>query len=144
MVNVLMAKCPYFKGTFARDELPVLRSLPAGLIVNSDVSSSPGTHWLAIWIDGDGKGILFDSFALPAIFPEINAFMDKYAPDGWAISMHALQSNDSDVCGYYAILFIYIISNDIEFCEFIKLFTNNKTFNDLLVKSIVLPLRQSI
>ena len=44
------------------DELPRTKFRPPAIIVNSDPSSQPGTHWLAIFLHCDGRGTFFDSY----------------------------------------------------------------------------------
>ena len=42
---------PFFLGVFASDELP---SNPRGVLIsNTDPSHLPGTHWIAIYINGN-------------------------------------------------------------------------------------------
>jgi hypothetical protein len=40
-----------FLGVFARDELPIIKNFPACFVVNTDVRSRPGQHWLAFYFD---------------------------------------------------------------------------------------------
>ena len=53
-------KC--FIGSFARDKLPKVKSLPAALIINTDTSTQPGEHWVDVSvfiINAAGKDFTF-------------------------------------------------------------------------------------
>ena len=61
-------------GIYARDQIPSLKNekRPFALVVNSDVASGPGEHWLALYAPRDSLKIeMFDSFGLP---PNIYSF----------------------------------------------------------------------
>jgi len=49
-------------GIYSVDTLPKQVEYPAALIVNLSPSTSPGTHWTAIYINKHGRGQYFDSF----------------------------------------------------------------------------------
>ena len=52
-----------FKGVYASDKIPNLNNLSCYCIVNVDKSDMPGSHWMSIAKDTEGKGaILYDSF----------------------------------------------------------------------------------
>ena len=48
-----------FQGVFSADTLP---RRPRLLVCNTDESTKPGQHWIAIHVDTDGRGEYFDSF----------------------------------------------------------------------------------
>ncbi len=54
----------YFLGVLSCDYLPKtpLKNLPAMLIFNTDPSTEPGQHWVAVYINNDGVSCFFDSF----------------------------------------------------------------------------------
>jgi hypothetical protein len=47
-IDALMRNAPSYRGTFSRDTIPDVTGL---MIVNTDPSHLPGTHWIAIFID---------------------------------------------------------------------------------------------
>ena len=57
---------PLFGGMRSCDRLPNKLDFQGrrAYIVNTDPHDRPGTHWLALWTDGEDCE-LFDSFALP-------------------------------------------------------------------------------
>ncbi|GFW54278.1 hypothetical protein TNCV_1560561 [Trichonephila clavipes] len=52
---------PYFQGVYSRDTLPPLQENMCA-IVNSDDSSQPGTHWLALFVNDKRELEFYDSF----------------------------------------------------------------------------------
>ena len=52
----------YFKGVFARDNIPFIISYPCSLIINTDPSTRPGEHWLALFFNSKKEAEFFDSF----------------------------------------------------------------------------------
>ena len=65
-----------FRGVFACDQLPkryVLR--PSGLVVNTDPSTQPGEHWVAIYIARGGESEYFDSYGQSVMLPKIRTFL---------------------------------------------------------------------
>ena len=58
----------YFKGYFPRDFLPKKFILPTSFIANTENSKSEGQHWLAFFIDNNGKLDFFDPMGFPPKF----------------------------------------------------------------------------
>ncbi|KAK3704916.1 hypothetical protein QZH41_005383, partial [Actinostola sp. cb2023] len=53
---------PAFLGVFPADRLPTTHRSGTGLIVNTDPSDRPGTHWVAMYWDNEGRAEFFDSY----------------------------------------------------------------------------------
>jgi hypothetical protein len=126
-----------FIGTFARDQLP--RILPKkfiALIVNTDPSTKPGEHWIAITFNKDGTGEYFDSYGLPPLNLEFIKFMQKHSPNGWVYNPVTLQCFDCITCGHYCIAYVKYRCHDYSFCDFLALFTSNTAHNDHIVRSL--------
>ncbi|GFW61345.1 uncharacterized protein TNCV_4136631 [Trichonephila clavipes] len=62
---------PYFQGVYSRDTLPPLQENMCA-IVNSDDSSQPGTHWLALFVNDKRELEFYDSFGQPPVFYNIS------------------------------------------------------------------------
>lgn len=91
-----------FKGVFACDKLPKskIKKKPACFIINTDPSSLPGTHWVALYFPKSGKTNYFDSFgAKPNIKPIIN-FINNNSRS-YVYNTNQLQNVFSTVCGNY-------------------------------------------
>ena len=123
----------HFLGVFPIDRLPVLPSLNclngAGgfcMIVNTDPSSLPGTHWLAVYINGDRRkpGEVFDSYGrVPPL--TLQRWLTKYCTT-WTHTKRFLQGPLSSLCGVYCIFVLDLKCTtgrsfkeivDSEFCE---------------------------
>ena len=94
-------------GVFAADQLPKsLPFLPCGLIVNTDMISHPGRHWLSFFICRDTVEC-FDSYGQPV--SDYNPlFMRWIRRHGLRVieNRTRLQSDTSNVCGLYCIYFL--------------------------------------
>jgi|GEM_PF-2026801 len=124
---ILTNNIPGFEvGVFASDQLRYIQSNKFAIVVNSDDSSKPGTHWLAIF--RDGKQIeFFDSFSFPPSFYSINIlrFLKKYNRK-FKTSNYQVQSNFSVMCGHFCVYFLINRSLGISFKEIIHSFSKSK------------------
>lgn len=141
-INKALKLLAYFKGTYPRDKIPVTKERPAAFIVNTDASSSPGTHWVAIFLDTDMRGEYFDPFGLPPLVAEFNLYLAQNCPNGYTWSNQTIQnvSFNSTVCGQYCILFVKLRSLGYTFCDMMQLFScTNTLLNDSLVRLYIKP-----
>ena len=90
-------------GTFARDKIPDIQheKRPWALVFNTDKSSEPGEHWLALFAEKDKKVEMFDSYGLS---PTFYSFTDN----DFRSSSRTIQALGSSVCGHYCLLFLYL------------------------------------
>lgn len=95
-----------FKGVYSRNNLPD-KIKNGAYVINLDERGKPGTHWVALYCEGD-KAIYFDSFAVGHLPMEIIEFVgDKDIRE----NIFRLQHYYSITCGYYCIAFIDWILN---------------------------------
>ena len=105
----------YFVGVFPQDAL--LRNkfvTPACFIVNLDVSSQPGSHWIAIYLDNSNVEV-FDSLGLdpttwsrkPTIL--LNFIREKSRTRKLRIS-RKIQPVSSNFCGVFCLFFLILRS----------------------------------
>lgn len=115
IANVLMSDpitAKWYKGVFCSDEIPVLRERSA-IVINTDDSTKPGSHWIAVFVENKDTIEMFDSFGRsPHAFGEnISSFTSNYKyvlhNDIW------FQHPDSIVCGVYCIYYIWMKSRGI-------------------------------
>ena len=92
-----------FVGVFAKDEIPNTPLRPMAIIVNTDSSSKPGTHWMAVFLFRNGGGEFFDSYGRYPV-PKIERYLNKHASRGWSYNLRAVQSRISTLCGAYCLL----------------------------------------
>lgn len=94
-----------FYGVCSIDKLPeFIHTRPFLMIVNTHTHNLPGEHWIAILIDANRNGELFDSLALPVnniLIRWLNRFTSK-----WKKNERALQHALSSSCGAFALFFI--------------------------------------
>ena len=110
-------------GTFARDQIPPLEheKRPFALVVNTDVAAEPGEHWLSVYAPrSTGKIELFDSYGLVPNFYSFDQSLFHY-------STRSVQDFSTQVCGHYALLFIYFRSRGKSFDRTINLLDCNFT-----------------
>ncbi len=76
-INELLSEYDCFIGTYPRDLLPKekIKIRPCALIVNTDESSKPGEHWLAIYLNANGIAEYFDSFGFMPMHNDIIKFL---------------------------------------------------------------------
>ena len=94
-------------GVFAADQLPtVIPFSPYGFIANTDVSSQPGTHWLAFFIV-DNTVECFDSYGQhPGVYNALFSAWVQNQTGNVRVNQTRLQSDTSNVCGLYCVYFL--------------------------------------
>ena len=79
-IERILRRDPYckkiFKGVYARDQIKRV-SYPSAYIINSDPSTRPGRHWIAVFFDRRGNGQYFDSYGLPPKVLGFTEFMNR-------------------------------------------------------------------
>ena len=126
----------YFIGVFARDQLPVKVKWPSCMVINTDKSNQPGSHWLAVNYDKDGNCDFFDSFGnSPSIFN-----LKKYF-ESTSISLSfnnkKIQGSFSEFCGHYCLVFLYFRCRGKSLETIENLFNNSADSNENLIKKII-------
>jgi len=121
-----------FQGVYSVDTLP---DQPKLLVCNTDPSTKPGKHWIAIYVDKRGRGEYFDSFGRPpsTLF---RRYLDKHCKT-WIFNRRQLQSVLSRFCGYYCCLFCVLRCRGVDMRRIVCQFPNDTSFNDVLVHSFV-------
>lgn len=99
----------YVAGVFPIDRLPNdFVKYPSGFIVNTDVHSKAGTHWLSLYIERNGRVEFFDSYGKPPSY--YNNCLTEW------INRHSLvirnnhrriQGDFSNVCGIYCLHYLH-------------------------------------
>jgi len=95
-----------FRGVFAADQLKNADlTRPCCLVLNTDPSHAPGTHWCAVFIPCKGRMEWFDSYGQsPASYgPYINAWFSGKA---YFHRQQRLQGKWSSVCGQYCLYYL--------------------------------------
>lgn len=134
-------KDPYarktFIGVYAKDKLPSIQSYPCSLVVNTDPSTKPGQHWLAIYFGKDKSSEIFDSFGLHPEQYDLVKYLTKYSKE-YDFNKTRLQDLDSAACGHYCIFYILLKSRCFSLNEILSLFHKfDFKVNDFMVEHIV-------
>lgn len=122
-----------FQGVFSADTLPVH---PRLFVCNTDPSTKPGTHWIAIHVEDEtGRGEYFDSFGRP---PEgvFRDYMNKHCAV-WTCNQKQLQSIISSFCGFYCCFYCICRSRGLELNKIVSYFTRDTGFNDYIVHDFI-------
>ena len=142
LLNVLQSD-PLTKSVFTSvlpsDRLPdTVSEKPRGFIVNVDSSDGPGTQWVAIYLTRDGEGEFMDSYRQqPSNYSEdFEAFL-KNNSITFTYNKYVLQSPWSSVCGQYCLFYTLHRCRNIPMSTIINMFTNDKEWNDMLVRDFI-------
>lgn len=121
-----------FLGVFARNKIPSVVEYPSFIIINTDRSTEPGTHWVAIRFTATVCEY-FDSFGLPPMYCEISKAIGtrKLLWNG-----RCIQHPTSKTCGEFCIAFVKMRSKNLSYVSFIKLFSRDTIANDKIVTCI--------
>ncbi len=100
----------YFLGVLPSDYLPKtpLKNLPAMLIFNTDPSTEPGQHWVAVYINNDGVSCFFDSFGRGPKDPRFPKAVQDFLKNNSIrvqYSNKQIQDFTSDTCGQHCVFF---------------------------------------
>ena len=99
-------------------------------VVNLDVYSDIGTHWVALWLY-DNNVTYFDSFDVEHIPKEIKTFINN---KNIKTNIFRIQAYDSVMCGYFCIGFIDFMLAGKTLTEYTNLFSpNNFKKNDDII-----------
>ena len=136
----ILFELPNFIGVFPQDFLCSLDiiTIPVSFIINLDLSSEPGSHWLALIISEKSIEI-YDSFGLdpkswqrkPSL---LFRFLKKFETTHKIFILPKFQPLDSNLCGVYCIFFL-IIRLSLSFTEIKKLFTSDTDLNSSILLS---------
>ena len=100
-----------FQGVFSADTLP---PPPRLLVCNTDESTKPGQHWIAIHVDIGGRGEHFDSFGQRPN-EHFEAYMNKHCRIWTFIQKQ---------------LFFMLRCRRMDMTRMVNMFTTDTAFND--------------
>lgn len=114
-----------FKGVYALNRIPKVLIRPAAIVVNTDPSSQPGTHWIAMYFPRKGCAEFFDSYGLR---PSRKEFVETLQSNAGCYISNGkrLQGDFSSVCGQYCCLFIWNRCKKKSMADFIQLFSRRQ------------------
>jgi hypothetical protein len=131
-INKLLSPYKCYCGTFARDQLPVIKKRPCAIIMNTDTSLEPGEHWVAVMISVDNSAEYFDSFGFGPMHTEVIDFLADNKVTKLLYNKQQLQSPLTSTCGIYCVLFVKLRCQGISFQEFMQLKFNDKYVTEVI------------
>ncbi len=118
-------------GVFPSDKIPTKVKGPCSMVVNTDPSTNPGSHWVAIFITRDSTAEYFDSYGQPPDVAEISSFLNKYNVGHY--NRKHIQGPFSSVCGHYCIYFVIQRWQNVHMADIVKKFSDDHDENDELI-----------
>ncbi len=104
---------------------------PLLAVCNTSDSDTQGSHWIAICIDGQRRGEVFDSFGMhPAVYGLTDVMQNTHT---WRYNDVCLQNHGTAVCGYYAIGYCRAKMRGISMLEYLSMFTKDTLLNDIAI-----------
>ena len=105
---------------------------PSASVINTDPSTKPGQHWVAVYITRDGVGEYFDSYRQPPSLSSITTFL-KQNTRQTVHNRTNLQGPLSAVCGQYSMFFLLHRCRNIHMDTIVGFFSTDKGGNDVAV-----------
>ena len=118
-----------FLGVFSADNLPVIQRKPCSLVVNTDVSSKPGEHWVSMFIPKRGALEYFDSFGREPHIKQHIEFIENNCNE-YRFNAASLQSRESSLCGHYCLMYIFHRSIGKSMKNFVDKFPNSNHYSN--------------
>ena len=130
-----MLKDPFIRqqygGVLAIDQLPIfVQKTPKIFIVNTDISSKPGTHWFVMYVTGTCEH--FDPAGLPTL-PASEQFLTQHSKQ-YLINTQRVQDYDTYTCGLFCLFYSFFRCRGFSFVEIMQMFHENLAVNAEIVK----------
>ena len=124
-----------FVGIYPRDLLPkTIRKRPAIIIINTDVSSGPGQHWVVVYL-GLSSAEYFDSYGLNVQSLDILTFIHNHSSK-YVYNDRVIQHIFSLKCGLYCLYYALKKARGANMVSILKPFkiTNPRYNEKVLIK----------
>lgn len=116
-------------GVFPADRIVQKWTKPCAFVFNTDDHTKIGTHWVAIYVDKNNRGLYFDSYGLPPLIRHHLRVIRKNCRQlRW--NTIQLQSPESANCGHYCVMFLHFLSLLGTMQQFQNIFSENLQEND--------------
>lgn len=130
----------YYGDVLAVDMLP---NVPVDtnrriFIVNTDVHTGPGDHWVLFYLPPHSPGEFFDSTGqdLTVYHPQMNHFMYLNKRE-YVYNEKRLQSRMASTCGHYCLYYAIHRCRGVSQDSIINSFTDDSRSNDAIVTQFV-------
>lgn len=137
-INYALQHFPSFIGTFACDQLPLIRinKRPFSLVINTDKKTESGEHWTAIHVPARGEPEYFDSFGFPPLIKTVQDFLGTNSDVFWTYSANSIQHPFSMSCGQFCTTFIKYRISGKSYQSFISIFSQDTSKNDIILRKM--------
>ena len=125
----------YFLGVFAVNKLPKRVPYPCCIIANTQPSTHPGEHWVAIYIDEQNRGNYFCSYGKTP--PPIIEQWIKKNTEEYELMSKRIQGSFSTTCGQYCLFYLHFRCCNVTHVTIASLFSSELRENDLIVNSFI-------
>ena len=120
-INEILKNDKNYIGTFSKNNVPILKNNQS-TIVNLANLNDKGSHWIGMKYV-DKTLFYFDSYGIPYI-PDI--IKNQYSDNKIITNIYRIQSNNSNECGKFCIMFIQSnIKNESDYIKFLLQFEKN-------------------
>jgi hypothetical protein len=125
-----------FCGVVPYDKLPIKKlRRPCSIIINTQKSTEPGEHWVAIYLPRRGKIEYFDSYGFRPTIDKIYHLI-KLNGINYVHNDKTIQGVDSKNCGLFTLFYIYFRARGYSIKQYLKFFITNKIHNDIFIKNL--------
>lgn len=136
-IDSVLKRYDIYLGTFASDSFRLSPEMKKqACIINTDMSSAPGSHWVAI-INDQRSCHFFDSFGLPIYVTPILSTLKENKIKKYSYNSYQIQPYTSDNCGYYCIAFVLSYLAGYNYNDFLKNFSTNISKNDNICYNLI-------
>lgn len=132
-INKILARVPFFGGTYPRDSIPQTKTRPIAFVVNTDSKKFEGEHWLGILLLPDGTGEYFDPFGFPPLHTQLNNYMTINCTRGFQYNSRTIQNPISSSCGLFVIDFIVSRYKRDTFKQFLNHYSTDVEENEYVL-----------
>ena len=109
---------PRFNGVLSRHNLP--KKIKDGpYVISLDEYADVGTHWIALFCNKN-EIVYLDSFGVEHVLEEIEEFVGN---KNIKVNIFRVQTNDSEMCGYFCIRFIDFMLAGKKLADYTSLFS---------------------
>lgn len=123
-------------GVFPADQIPRVWTKPTAFVLNTDDHTKPGMHWVAVHVDKLGNAMYFDSYGIPPFIPEhFNRLRKNCKHFRW--NAVQLQSESSDTCGQFCLMFLDYMSSGLGIQTFLNNFSDDLKKNDTIARDYI-------
>ena len=120
-INEILKNNKNYIGTFSKNNVPILKNNQSTIVDLANLNDK-GTHWIGMKYV-DKTLFYFDSYGLPYVADVIK---NQYSDDKIITNIYRIQSNDSNECGKFCIMFIQSnIKNESDYIKFLLQFEKN-------------------